>query len=68
MALNADRDIILDYQDGVDLLDLAGNLTFSSLTITQVGGDTDIIETATNQTLATLIGIDAMTIDSSDFV
>ena len=67
-GLTADQDIILDYEDGVDLLDLTGSLTFAGLTITQVGADTEIIETATNETLATLVGTDATTIDNSDFV
>ena len=67
-GVTADRDIILDYQEGVDFLKLTGSLTFDDLAIAQVGADTEIRETATNETLATLIGIDAGTIDSSDFV
>ena len=67
-GVTADRDIIQDYQDGFDLLDLTGGLTFGNLTINQNEANTEIIETATNETLATLIGIDAVTIDSSDFV
>ncbi|MEM9273982.1 MAG: calcium-binding protein, partial [Cyanobacteria bacterium P01_F01_bin.143] len=62
------RDIIQDYQDGFDLLDLTGGLSFGSLTINQNGANTDILETATNEILATLIGIDATAIDNSDFV
>ena len=67
-GLTADRDIILDYEDGIDFLDLTGGLTFGSLTLTQNGADTDIIETATNETLATLNGIDTTDLDSTDFV
>ena len=67
-GLTADRDIIQDYQDGWDRLVLTGGLTFDHLTINQNGANTDIIETNTNQTLATLTGINAMTIDNSDFV
>ncbi|MEM9275253.1 MAG: Calx-beta domain-containing protein [Cyanobacteria bacterium P01_F01_bin.143] len=66
-GLSADRDIIQDYEDDFDLLDLRG-LTFSQISINQNGANTDIIETATNQTLATLIGIDSTVIDDSDFV
>ena len=67
-GLTGDRDIIQDYQDGFDLLDLTGGLTFGNLSIKQKVTDTEIIETATNETLAILSGIDAMTIDESDFV
>ena len=67
-GLTGDRDIIQDYQDGFDLLDLTDGLTFGNLTINQNFANTDIIETATNETLATLIGIDAVTIDENDFV
>ena len=45
-----------------------GSLTFGDLTLNQNGADTDIIETATNETLATLIGIDAVTINNSEIV
>ncbi len=64
-GLTADRDLILDFEDGLDVFE---DISFGSVTITQVGADTNIIQTNTNQTLATLIGIDAVTIDSSDFV
>ena len=67
-GVTADRDMILDYEDGIDILDLTGSLIFGSLTITQNGADTDIIESATNETLATLVGINATDLDSSDFV
>ena len=39
-GLTADRSIILNYQDGIDLFELTDSLTFGSLTITQVGEDT----------------------------
>ena len=65
--VTADQDLIQDYEDGVDLFELTGSLTFASLTITQVGANTEIMQTGTNETLATLIGVDAMTIDESDF-
>ena len=67
-GVTGDRDIILDYEDGIDLLDLTGGLTFASLTIAQNGANTDIMETATNQILATLLQIDATDLDTSDFV
>ncbi|ELS04462.1 Ca2+-binding protein, RTX toxin [Xenococcus sp. PCC 7305] len=67
-GLTGDRDIIEDYQDGFDLLDLTGGLSFGNLTISQNGADTDILETATNETLATLTNINAVNIDNNDFV
>ncbi|ELS05414.1 VCBS repeat-containing protein, partial [Xenococcus sp. PCC 7305] len=63
-----DQDIITDFQDGLDELLLTGGLTFGKLTISQNGSDTDIIETSSSQTLATLINIDAIDIDETDFV
>ena len=67
-GLTADRDIIQDYQNDLDRLGLTGSLTFGSLDIRQNGADTDIIEIATHQTLATLIDVDALTIDNHDFI
>jgi|GEM_PF-1257952 len=67
-GLTADADIIQDFQNGRDFLFLTGGLTFGKLTISQNGADTDIIETIGSQTLATLAGIDATTIDETDFV
>ena len=66
-ASTANRDIILDFEDGVDFLELTGDLSFGSLTITQAGDDTQIIETATSQTLAVLVNTNALTINNSDF-
>ncbi|MEM9272444.1 MAG: S8 family serine peptidase [Cyanobacteria bacterium P01_F01_bin.143] len=62
------RDIIKDFADGTDFLDLTGGLGFGDLTITQDGTKTNIIETATNQILAVLNGIDAVDITLDDFV
>ena len=67
-GLTNDRDIIQDYEDGFDRLDLTGGLTFSNLNINQNGANTDILETATNKILTTLISIYTMTIDHNDFV
>ena len=67
-GLTADSDIIQDYQDGLDRLVLTGGLTFGNLNINQNGADTEIIEIATNETLVTLIGIDTIAIDNSDFI
>ena len=51
-GLTAEWDIIQDYQDGLDLLELTGSLTFGDLTLNQNGADTDIIETATKWNLS----------------
>ena len=66
-GITADRDIILDYEEGIDFLDLTGGLTFGSLAVSQAGANT-VIKSDTNEILATLIGIDATTIDNADFV
>ncbi|ELS04865.1 Ca2+-binding protein, RTX toxin [Xenococcus sp. PCC 7305] len=66
--ITADRVIIEDFADGTDLLDLTGGLAFGDLTISQVGADTSILETATTQTLAVLEGINAGDIDMTDFI
>ena len=62
------RDLIQDFEDGIDLFELTGTLSFGSLTITQAGANTNIIETATSETLATLKDITATDIDATDFV
>ena len=66
-GVTGDRDIIRDYQDGLDRLVLTGNLSFDDLTISQSGANTRIRETATNQTLAILNGITASNITHDDF-
>ncbi|MGB3513322.1 MAG: calcium-binding protein [Microcoleaceae cyanobacterium] len=60
-------DLILDYVDGTDNFLLDG-LTFSDLSLVSSGGNTVIQETATSEDLATLLGINATVIGSSDFV
>jgi len=63
----SDRDIIRDYEDGIDRLVLTGDLSFNDLTISQSGADTRIRETATNQTLAILSNTDINDINQHDF-
>jgi Ca2+-binding RTX toxin-like protein len=61
-------DPILDFQDGQDLLGLsAGNLAFGDLSITQSRDNTSIRVTSSGELLATLIGVDASAIASTDF-
>ena len=66
-GVTGDRDIIRDYEDGIDQLVLTGDLSFDDLTIVQNGVHTRILETATNQILAVLNNIDASNIDQHDF-
>lgn len=65
---NADLDVIQDFANGVDLLDLTGSLTFGDLTIRDIGTRTFIFETDTNQRLAILLNTDAVDITAADFI
>ena len=67
-GVTADLDVVTDFTDGVDFLDLTGNLNFGDLTIKDVGTKTLIVETSTNQRLAVLVNVDAVDITESDFV
>ncbi|MGL5941352.1 MAG: hypothetical protein ACRC2S_13325 [Waterburya sp.] len=67
-GVSADLDVITDFTDGSDLLDLTGNLTFGSLTINAQGTNTLIVETSTNQTLAILNNVSVASISAADFV
>lgn len=68
LTAGAGTDTIPDFQDGTDLLALAGGLTFGQLTITSNATDTLIRVTTTNELLATLNGIPTNTITATDFV
>ncbi|MBW4491011.1 MAG: ExeM/NucH family extracellular endonuclease [Trichocoleus desertorum ATA4-8-CV12] len=68
LAFGAGTDIIQDFQDGKDLLALAGGLTFGQLTIANNANDTLIRVTATNGLLATLNGLPINSITAIDFV
>ena len=68
LTAGAGTDTIQDFQDGTDLLALAGGLTFGQLTITSNATDTLICVTTTNELLATLNGIPTNTITAIDFV
>jgi len=58
-------DTILDFTNGIDLIGLAGGLTFDQLSITGSNGNTLIARG--NELLATLTGVDVSLIDSADF-
>ncbi|NES05028.1 MAG: calcium-binding protein [Okeania sp. SIO2F4] len=59
------NDIITDFENGIDLIRLRGDLEFEDLTIAQVGSDTSI---TTDELSITLQGVVASDIGSDDFV
>ncbi len=61
-------DIILDFEDNIDLLELRGNLSFAQLTINQGSDGTLISITDTSELLATLKGVPVNLITQPDFV
>jgi len=62
------RDIIVDYEDGVDTFGLVDGLSFGQLEITQVGSDTRIRVDGANDVLAILNNVDRSLIGAEDFV
>ena len=67
-GVSADLDVIVDFTDGVDFLELTGDLSFGDLTFNELGTRTFVVETSTNQKLAVLMNVDAVDITESDFV
>ncbi|MBD2547124.1 SBBP repeat-containing protein [Planktothricoides raciborskii] len=66
LASGSGSDVITDFVDGTDMLQLAGDLTFEQLTILP-GTDGTLINLGANL-LATLTGIDASLITQEDFI
>jgi catechol 2,3-dioxygenase-like lactoylglutathione lyase family enzyme len=66
LADGSGSDVITDFVDQTDMLQLAGNLTFEQLTILP-GSDGTLINLGDNL-LATLTGIDASLITQEDFI
>jgi Ca2+-binding RTX toxin-like protein len=68
----AQADTITDFQDGTDVLGLAGGLAFSNLVITQ-GNGTDtaasnvVIKTSSGEILAVVVGVEVSRISILDF-
>ncbi|MEM7590772.1 MAG: calcium-binding protein [Cyanobacteria bacterium P01_A01_bin.83] len=62
------RDRIFDYRDGQDSFVLAHGLTFEQLTITQGIGQSTISITDTSEELASIVGVNASTINMDDFL
>ena len=67
-ALPGEIDTILDFEVGIDRISSTEGLDFGSLTINQNGGDAIISNTATTETLAVLVGINATDLTAFDFI
>ena len=67
-GLAAERDLILDYQDGYDKLELTDGLTFGGITVNQIGNNTEIKDAITHETYTILLGTNASHINANDFV
>ncbi|MEG4500105.1 SBBP repeat-containing protein [Microcoleus sp. F10-C6] len=66
LSSNSGIDIILDFEDGKDLLSLGNNLTFSQLSITQENSATFIRLSTTGEILASLNGVSSSLINVAD--
>ena len=67
LSPNSTIDIILDFEDGKDLLYLGNNLTFSQLSLTQENSTTFIRSSVNGEILAALNGVSASLINVADF-
>jgi hypothetical protein len=61
-------DVITDFQDGADLMQLPAGLTFSNLRVTTSGNQTAIVLATTGEELVRLDTIQPAAITSADFV
>ncbi len=68
LAINEGRDTIKDFNISEDLIGLSGGLSYSGLSITQSGSDTLIKNISPSQSLALLIGVQASTLNASNFI
>ena len=67
LSANSSIDVILDFEDGKDLLSVGNGLTFSQLSITQENSSTFIRLSATGEILASLNGVSASLINAANF-
>jgi len=67
LSSNSGMDIILDFEDGKDLLSLGNNLTFSQLSFTQENSTSFIRSSVNGEILAALNGVSASLINVADF-
>ena len=64
----AAADVLTDFEDGTDLIGLAGGLQFSDLSIAAAGtGGSAISVTATGEVLAFVEGVAPSLLDTDDF-
>jgi serralysin len=61
-------DVILDFQDGQDLIRMADGVRFDQLSITQGSNGTQIVLVGSGELLATLTGIQVSAIAIADFI
>ncbi|MBR8827386.1 MAG: VCBS repeat-containing protein [Gomphosphaeria aponina SAG 52.96 = DSM 107014] len=61
-------DTVADFQNGQDVFDLKGNLTFAQLGITQVGNNTQISVASDKTLLGILVNTNASLIGAEDFI
>ena len=61
------RDVIRDFEDGVDRIQLTGGLSFDRVTLRQVGRNVLVVGGRNNQ-IAILTGVDAEVLSAVDFV
>jgi hypothetical protein len=66
LSPNSGNDIILDFEDGKDLLYLGNNLTFSQLSFTEENSTTFIRASVNGEVLAALNGVSASLINVAD--
>ncbi len=69
LAVGEGLDIITDFTDGIDLIQLPDFLTFNNLGIRQTDGNSTVITLASNgEELALLNNVSALSITETDFV
>ena len=67
LSPNSGIDIIVDFEDGKDLLSIGNNLTFSQHSLTQENITTFINPSANGEILAAMNGVSACLINVADF-
>ena len=67
LAIGEGSDTIVDFEVGIDLIGLAGGLSFGQISISQQNNQTAIIAAA-DETLAVLQGVNASALGESSFV
>ncbi|MUH01324.1 DUF4347 domain-containing protein [Scytonema sp. UIC 10036] len=68
LARNEGVDTINDFRVGEDVIRLSGSLTYSALSITQVLSNTFIFDNSNQKHLAVLTGVQASTLNISNFI